>query len=315
MRVRRAGVDLLAADVREDALAVARVRFDQPMHLRQGVGDALLVRVVEGEAHSEDDAPLEALAGVRFKTCRVGVAALVEQECGDVLHIRIIEHLGSCKFALGDVQNADHHGRVAGPVDPLGGAVDLATVFANPAQAGGAGITLGDGVGGNQTERATFAQQVERTPVEMRDQVGVAVAPSVDGLEPIGVADDVTGGEVVLPRERRVPDERVEPRILPLEHFRELDLPMKWGKRQVSVTLVVDPSQVADGLTLQHGCGEFETLPFPWSRLGFSEERRQRQITVEPDGVKLVACVLPNVVEFPIGDILARVPDAPTQPG
>ena len=75
-----AGVDLFAADVGEDGFAVVGVCFDQAMHLGEGRCDALLVGVVEGEAHAEDDASLEAFAGVGLELRRVGMAASVEQE-------------------------------------------------------------------------------------------------------------------------------------------------------------------------------------------------------------------------------------------
>ena len=88
----RARVYLLAADVGEDGFPVVGVRLDQPMHFGKWRCDTLLVGVVEGEAHAEDVAPHEALAGVCFEPHRVGVAAPVEQEGGDgvdVLHRRV----------------------------------------------------------------------------------------------------------------------------------------------------------------------------------------------------------------------------------
>ena len=89
----RAGVHFLAADVGEDRLPVARIVLDQPPHLGQWRGDALLVGIVEGEAHSEDDAALEALARVRGQPLRVAVAAPVEQERGDRLDRLAVEVL------------------------------------------------------------------------------------------------------------------------------------------------------------------------------------------------------------------------------
>ena len=36
-------------------------------------------------------------------------------------------------------------------------------------------------------------------------------------------------------RERRIPHHRIEARVLPLEHIRELDLPMEGRERRVGV--------------------------------------------------------------------------------
>ena len=214
------------------------------------------------------------------------------------------------------MQNADHHSSVPRPLDPLGGAVDLPTVLANPTNASGAGISLGDGVGGDQTECSAFAQEVERPPVEVRDNVGVAVAPSVHALEPVGVPCDVTGGQVVLSRERRISDERVEPWIFPLEDFRELDLPMEWGERRVAVTLLLDPSQVAIGLAVHDGSGELIA-----SRLPSHSALPPRRTPPEPDHRR--AALRPAHRARPARgrgvpdprNILAGFPDALAQPG
>ena len=80
MSVGRAVVDLLAADVGEDHFGVAGILVDQPTHLGERRGNAFLVGVVEGETHAEDDAALEALAGVAVEPRRVVVAAGVEQD-------------------------------------------------------------------------------------------------------------------------------------------------------------------------------------------------------------------------------------------
>ena len=74
----RAVVDLLSADIREDHIAVSRVLLDQPSHLGKRRSDTFSVRVVEREAHPEDDAPLEALASIVGEVRRVFVASGVE---------------------------------------------------------------------------------------------------------------------------------------------------------------------------------------------------------------------------------------------
>jgi len=83
--VRRRRVHLLAADVGENRFFVARIVLEQSLHRGQRRRHALLVRVVEGEAHAEQDVPLEALPGVRSEQHRILMPTGVEQESGDLL--------------------------------------------------------------------------------------------------------------------------------------------------------------------------------------------------------------------------------------
>ena len=145
------------------------------------------------------------------------------------------------------MQDAHDDRSLAGPLIPLGGPVDLAAVLADPAQTAGAGVALSDRVGGDQAERAARPHQIEGPPEEVRDKVRVAVALFVPSLEPVGIAANVAGRDGVLPRERWIPDERVEARVLPVEHLGELDLPVKGREGWVGVTLLLQPAQVADG--------------------------------------------------------------------
>ena len=78
-------------------------------------------------------AALEALAGIGRQPHRIRVAAAMEQERGDPVHRFAIQHPVARILPSGHVENADDHRRVAGPLDPLGGAVDLAAVLADPA--------------------------------------------------------------------------------------------------------------------------------------------------------------------------------------
>ena len=113
----RAVVDLFAADVGEDALGVARVLGDQLVHLGDRARDALGVGVVEGEAHAEDVAADEALAGVGFERLRVVVAAGVEQEGRDDAAPRGRRaSRGPGSSPLCDVDDADHDRRLARPL-------------------------------------------------------------------------------------------------------------------------------------------------------------------------------------------------------
>ena len=96
--VRRAVVDLLAADVREDPLRVARVLGDQFLHRdrplarpRQFVGPRLVIGLATPFLSVSSNvkpmprtiAALEALAGVGLEPGRVVVAAGVEEVGGD----------------------------------------------------------------------------------------------------------------------------------------------------------------------------------------------------------------------------------------
>ena len=71
MRVGRAGVHLLTAKVGEDALGIARVLCNQPMHF--GHRACLTLRrslVVKGEAQAKQNGALERLAGISGQRCR-----------------------------------------------------------------------------------------------------------------------------------------------------------------------------------------------------------------------------------------------------
>ena len=64
MRMRRAVIDLFATEVGKDVLEVSRVLSNQVIHQRERTGHALLVGVVEREAHAEHVASNEALARI-----------------------------------------------------------------------------------------------------------------------------------------------------------------------------------------------------------------------------------------------------------
>src|SRR5687768_1511438 len=64
MRMRRAVVDFLAAEVGVDSFGVPRILVNQLVHERDGVGNATLVGVVEREPHPKDDSALKTFVGV-----------------------------------------------------------------------------------------------------------------------------------------------------------------------------------------------------------------------------------------------------------
>ena len=72
------------------------------------------------------------------------------------------------------------------------------------AQAGAAGVALGDGVGGDQPQRAAGPQQIEAAAEEVGNQIGIAVAFEVELLEPVEDGGGATFSDGVLAGEWRV---------------------------------------------------------------------------------------------------------------
>src|ERR1051325_9661301 len=143
------------------------------MHLRNR--RRILVIVIEGEAHAENDAALKALARVLAQRQRVIVAAGMEEKRGYPIHFSLIKtRLLWCR-SFTDVNNGHNDGGAPRPLHPLPRLVDRSTVFADPAQAGAARIALRDRVRGDETERSAAPRQIERAPEELGDQIGVAV--------------------------------------------------------------------------------------------------------------------------------------------
>ena len=192
----------------------------------------MTVRVVEGETHPEDDSFLdEALAGIGFQPFGIIVAAAVEQKRGDGFNVLSIQGSRTGIGAFCGMDDAHNDRCFPGPLEPALGLVDVAFVLADPTQSGRAGVALPDGVRGNETERASLPQQVERTAKEMSDEVGIAVAPGMKLLEPVGIAGSVCRGDRILASERRITEDRIETRVLALEHLRKLQLPMEGSDR------------------------------------------------------------------------------------
>ena len=231
----------------------------------------------------------------------------MEQERRDPLHRVTIEHPVPCILPSDQMENADYHRRVTGPLDPLGGAVDLAAVLADPSQSGGPRIALSDGVGGDQAQRATIANQTERTPVEVCHEVGITVALLMHLLEPAWIAIDVSRRDAVLPGEWRVANESVEARVLALEHLGKLDLPVEWSERHLSVAPFLHLHRMAPGFAIQDRLLVRPTSRFPLFRLGALEERGQHQIAEQPHVDEGVLSVAPEVLQPAFGDGLVRL--------
>ncbi len=99
--------------------------LDQFAHERRRVGHAFLVRIVEGEARTEDDAALEGQPGVRREAHRILVAA-VEEEGGDLFDLAAVENARARPGHFVEVHHRDHHRRLPGPAVAAGRPEDLA---------------------------------------------------------------------------------------------------------------------------------------------------------------------------------------------
>ena len=310
----RAAVDLVAADVRENRFGVTRVFGYQPLHFGDRRGDVLLVRIVESEPHAEENAALKAPTLVRLQPRRVVVAAAVEQEGGDRAHLPPIERPRSAIVPLQDVDHAHHHRRLAGPRDAAARAVDRAAVPADPAQAGGARVALGDGVGGDQPKRAALAQQAEGPAEEMRRQIGVAMAFRMDRLQPVGIGGRMGGGDRVLPREGRVADDGVETRIVSFEHLRELDLPVEGrdrmrsgsesGRQRPHPVLPASPAHLDGG-------ARFRQPGLAGARFGRREEGGDHGVADQLRVGERRARPFQHRAQIVLGGVLYRFADAP----
>ena len=86
---------------------------------------------------------------------------------------------------------------------------------------------MANGVRGNQPKTSVLSQQIKRPPIEVRDQIGVAMRFLVDSFEPVKIPLTVAVDQRVFPSERRIAHHRIKPTILASEHFRKLDLPVE----------------------------------------------------------------------------------------
>ena len=134
------------------------------------------------------------------------------------------------------MDNADDHGRLSRPLRTRRVAsIDRAAVLADPAKPGRSRVALADRVRGDQAEGALVAEQVERTAEEVGDEIGDCRAtPRESACSQSRYDSSECSLRCSCPQERRIADERIEPRILPVEHLRKLDLPVERDDRRVS---------------------------------------------------------------------------------
>ncbi len=255
--------------------------------------------------------PWKALAGVRREPRRVVVAAAVEEEGGDRLDLAAVEPLRPGERALHHVDDADHDRREAGPLDALARGVDLAAVLTDPAQPGRARVALGDRVRGDQAEGAALAQQVERAPEEVGDEVGVAVALLVQ--RPAASRGSRRRCAATSSCRRRTADSR--------RSHRSPDSPARTppGTRSPSGTARAAARRAAAPRASRGSARPRRSRPrsrtrsrFASRSFGFSalEERRQHEIAEEPHLAQLELRLVPQVAQLPVGDALVRLADA-----
>ena len=162
------------------SLLVLRVFLDEPVHLGERRGDALLVGVVEREAHAEDDAALEALAGVGLEAHGIVVPprwnrnAVMRSTSRPSICLRsVTDPFPMCSTLTTTAARPGHLTRrrtekISPPClqiqrRPLARVSPWAMVL----------VAI-------KAEGALLADEVERAAEEVGDEVGVAVAFSVD---------------------------------------------------------------------------------------------------------------------------------------
>ena len=137
MSVSGACVYFLATDVWEDDFAIARVGASMSRCISAS-GDATPFLSVSSKVKPipRTMLPWKLLPALAASRAGIRVAAAMEQERRDPVHRFAIQHpvRPHIHASSGDVENTDDHRGVAGPLDSLGGAVDLAAVLADPSQ-------------------------------------------------------------------------------------------------------------------------------------------------------------------------------------
>src|SRR5579875_1135679 len=70
----------------------------------------------------------------------------------------------------------------------------------------------------------------------MSDEIAVAVSSLVHGWQPVPISITEFTRYFLPPQKRRIADDRIESRIVPPEHLRKLNIPVKWGYRMLAGT-------------------------------------------------------------------------------
>ena len=109
---------------------------------------------------------------------RLIISAIVKEKGGDDRDLAAVEAVRARQTTFCNVDDRDDDGGFARPFVAAAGGVDRATSLADRPQAGGARVALADRIGGEQAEAAAVAQQSVSAAEEMRDEIGIACAPS-----------------------------------------------------------------------------------------------------------------------------------------
>ena len=149
----------------------------------------------------------------------------------------------------------------------------------------------------------------------MSHEIGIAVASFMKMLKPIDISLYICACHRVLPCEWRIPDDRVEPGVLSLEHLRKLDLPVERRERRVGVPPLLEPAAVALGFAAHDRVRILAPLRLPLLRLLCLEERRDHEIAEEPHLGELELRLVPQVAQLPVGNALVRLADPLAQLG
>ena len=154
------------------------------------------------------------------------MASIGEQEGRDLFDRAPFQQLHAGIFPFEQVHNADNNCSNAGPLVALSGRKYRALVQTDPAQASTSRVSLGDGVGSDQTQYAAGAQQMEATTEEVGHQIGIAVTLGMELLKPIEDAVGASFSDGVA-GEGWIAYEDIETRIRSTKNIRESKLPVQ----------------------------------------------------------------------------------------
>ena len=133
--------------------------------------------------------------------------------------------------------------------------------------------------------------------------------------QPIGVPSQVCTNDRNMPCKRRIAHDRIEPRVLALEHLRELDLPMERYERLRGLAVRCEHGAMARGIAVDHRVGVPAPLRLALLWLVGAEVRRQHQIAEQPHRTERDLRLVPQIAQLPVGDALIGLADALAQRG
>src|SRR4051794_34355782 len=118
------------------------------MHKSNWIRRTILFAVVEREPHSEDTRAVEVFVKIGHKRGGIIVTPGVEEVGSDEWDRLAVKIKRTGGYALEDVDNADHHGRLSWPLVAPPRGVDRASMLADPTKTRASRIPLGNGVRG-----------------------------------------------------------------------------------------------------------------------------------------------------------------------